>query len=157
MNIERGKKLVAFLQSSAGRGSAATLIDRLDRVRVAGPDRWLACCPAHEDRSPSLSIRQADARVLVHCFGGCETGDVLAAIGLSLADLFEKPIGHHVASSRSKIPARDLLELISAETSVIAIIAIDMLGKRSIDEANWHRLTQAAARIGRARDHAHGC
>lgn len=32
--------------------------------------------------------------MLLHCFGGCETSDVLAAIGLSFSDLFDKPLDH---------------------------------------------------------------
>lgn len=37
----------------------------------------LCRCPAHNDRSPSLSIRQGDRSLLVHCYAGCESGDVL--------------------------------------------------------------------------------
>jgi hypothetical protein len=45
-------------------------------------------CPAHEDRGPSLSVTQAaDGRWLVHCFAGCAPGAVVAALGLSFADL----------------------------------------------------------------------
>src|SRR5690625_3021049 len=56
------------------------------------PDQWLARCPAHEDKSPSLSIKAVDDRVLVHCFAGCDAADVTAAVGLSLADLFDSPL-----------------------------------------------------------------
>jgi hypothetical protein len=39
----------------------------------------MACCPAHDDRNPSLSVRRApDGRVLVHCFAGCSLDAVLA-------------------------------------------------------------------------------
>lgn len=49
----------------------------------------MAQCPAHEDRNPSLSIRVAsDGTLLLHCFAGCETVDVVAAVGLRMADLF---------------------------------------------------------------------
>lgn len=49
-------------------------------------------CPAHEDRSPSLSARSgADGRALVHCFAGCETAEVLAALGLTARELFDGP------------------------------------------------------------------
>lgn len=49
-------------------------------------------CPAHDDRSASLSIGEADDRVLVYCQAGCKTEDVLAAVGLKFSDLFpEKP------------------------------------------------------------------
>ena len=50
---------------------------------------WKACCPAHEDRSPSLSISEGDdGRILIRCHAGCTTEQVVAAMGLSLADLF---------------------------------------------------------------------
>jgi putative DNA primase/helicase len=47
--------------------------------RKAG-DSWLAKCPAHEDRNPSLAIRQAGDKVLVCCHAGCRNGDVIAAL-----------------------------------------------------------------------------
>jgi hypothetical protein len=135
---------------------AARLLDRLSGVKQTATGRWIAKCPAHADRSPSLSIREVDdGRVLVYDFGGCEVGAVLAALGLQLCDLYEKPFGNF-PPSHSKVPARDLLELISAETSVVAIIAADLLAKKAISESDWKRLAQAAARIGRARDHAYG-
>ena len=46
---------------------------------------WIACCPAHEDGDPSLSLRDTDGKVLVHCFAGCEQDAVVAALkGLGL-------------------------------------------------------------------------
>lgn len=67
------------------------LIERLEGVKRNGSHRYLARCPAHEDRSPSLSIYLPDdGKVLVHCFAGCVPADILAAVGMSLADLFPK-------------------------------------------------------------------
>jgi putative DNA primase/helicase len=63
------------------------LLDRLDGVRRAGPDSWMARCPAHPDRNPSLSISVKDGRVLVHCFAGCAAEAVLEAVGLTWKDL----------------------------------------------------------------------
>ena len=135
--------------------SAAVLLERLERVRETGPGRWLARCPAHEGRRPSLSVRELDdGRVLLHDFAGCETGAVLAAVGLTMSDLFEKPLGHALAPTHSRIPARDLLEIVSEELSVAAIIAADLLSRRSISENDWRALARAAARIGKARDYA---
>jgi len=142
--------------------AAAKMLDRLERVKQTAPGRWLARCPAHEDRSPSLSVRELDdGRVLLHDFGGCDTESVLAALGLTLGDLFEKPLAEPYArggfrASHSRIPARDLLEVISEETSVVAIIATDLLASKTVSETDWQRLATAAARIGRARDHARG-
>ena len=61
-------------------------------ARSVGRGRWMARCPAHDDRSPSLSIREGrDGRVLAHCFGGCALDAVIAALGLSCRDLFAGP------------------------------------------------------------------
>ena len=63
-------------------------IRRLDGVRKTTKG-WIAKCPAHEDRSPSLSIAEGrDERVLLRCWAGCRTEEVVAALGLQLADLF---------------------------------------------------------------------
>ncbi|MGH8133953.1 MAG: DNA primase [Steroidobacteraceae bacterium] len=142
--------------------SAAKLIDRLERIKQTAPGRWLARCPAHEDRSPSLSVRELDdGRVLVNCFAGCGAVDVLDALGLEWSALFPERIGggaatHSTTASSSRIPARDLLTIISEETSVVGLIAADILERRTVSETDWQRLAQAAARIGRARDHALG-
>ena len=49
----------------------------------------VARCPAHEDRQPSLSIRQLpDGVVLMKCHAGCPTEAVLEALGLTYADLY---------------------------------------------------------------------
>jgi hypothetical protein len=57
-------------------------------VRRAG-NGYSARCPAHEDRSSSLSITEgSDGRCLVHCFAGCTVHDVVAAVGMTVSDLF---------------------------------------------------------------------
>lgn len=66
-----------------------TLLDRLEKVKRAQGRRWTARCPAHFDKSPSLSISEsAEGVVLVKCHAGCATEEVLAAVGLSFRDLF---------------------------------------------------------------------
>ncbi len=66
-----------------------TLLARLDKVKVMKAGQWKACCPAHDDREPSLSIRAADdGKVLLHCWAGCTASDITAAVGLQLRDLF---------------------------------------------------------------------
>jgi putative DNA primase/helicase len=50
---------------------------------------WVARCPAHEDRNPSLSIRDADGHILVHCHAGCTQAALIGA--LKGHDLWPKP------------------------------------------------------------------
>lgn len=58
--------------------NAAEIARRL-RGRRSGAS-WLACCPAHDDKNPSLSLRDAEGTVLVHCHAGCEQSAVIAAL-----------------------------------------------------------------------------
>jgi hypothetical protein len=129
-------------------------LERAGRVKQTGPGRWIAQCPAHADRSPSLSIRELDdGRVLIHDFRGCEPMAVLDAVGLDWCALFP-PGQQDYAPSRSRIPARDLLELIQEETSMVAFITAVFLSKRQISPEAWDRLARAARRIDEAREMA---
>src|SRR5713101_4251470 len=52
---------------------------------------WVACCPAHSDREPSLSIGLGDdGQVLLKCFAGCSLDQIVAAMGITIADLFPR-------------------------------------------------------------------
>jgi hypothetical protein len=132
--------------------SAETLLARLDGVRQTTPGRWIARCPAHEDRSPSLSIRELpDGRVLLHDFGGCDTGSALAAVGLQMADLFpERLPDQQYRPVRSRIPAANLLQLIADETDLVAMAAAHLIEHKTLSESDWQRLVQAHQRISGA-------
>jgi hypothetical protein len=66
------------------------VLARLHGVRRSGKG-YEAKCPAHDDHHASLSIGHGDdGRALVYCHVGCETEDILAAIGLTMADLFSE-------------------------------------------------------------------
>ena len=67
---------------------AQILLEKLEKVRASGQGRWMACCPAHEDRTPSLQITQANDRVLIHCHAGCGGNEVLEAVGLDFSVLY---------------------------------------------------------------------
>ena len=67
----------------------ASEIARILDAQPAGLNCWTAHCTAHDDRKPSLSIREAeDGRTLIHCHAGCAPEQILKAIGLQMADLF---------------------------------------------------------------------
>lgn len=69
--------------------NADTLLSRLECVRGRDRGPWMARCPAHKDRHPSLRVTQLDdGRVLIFCHAGCGAADIMGAVGLSLRDLF---------------------------------------------------------------------
>lgn len=74
--------------------AADRILPLLSRVRSVGDSRWIARCPAHDDGFPSLSLRQADDRALLHCWAACPTEAIVAALGLTFADLFDDQRRH---------------------------------------------------------------
>lgn len=139
--------------------AAEKLLSRLDAVRQTGPDRWIARCPAHDDRQPSLSVREdPDGKLLLHCFGGCGAGDVVGAVGLSLADLFppHDSISYDRPPKRRGVhrwPAADVLRCLASDASRLAIMARDWAVGRDLD---YSALVQTAGRIAAAADLAQG-
>ena len=75
-----------------------TILPRLQRVRSTGNGSYRALCPAHADSDPSLTISQADGRLLLHCFAGCPTEEVVKALGVTMRDLFPQDEGRHATA-----------------------------------------------------------
>lgn len=65
-------------------------LSRLEGVQ-GGSDatRWTAKCPAHDDGQNSLGIHVTpQGKILLKCYAGCSTADIVAAMGLKMSDLF---------------------------------------------------------------------
>lgn len=73
----------------AGSACLDKVLSCLDKVKPTGANKWKACCPAHADKNPSLAISEtSDGVVLLKCWAGCTTQNIVSAIGLELRDLF---------------------------------------------------------------------
>lgn len=124
------------------------LLLRLHGVKEVGRGCWRARCPAHDDRSPSLSLKEtAEGAVLVHCFAGCTIVEITQAIGLDLADLYPpRAPGPGGGQARLRRPwdASDLLGTAAHEAGVIVIVTADILAGRP---AERDRLLKAAGRL----------
>ena len=128
------------------------LLSHLSKVRGRN-GAWTACCPAHEDKSPSLAIKEGDdGRVLLHCFGGCDVHSVLGAVGMDMSDLFPAKQGTPV--KKATFYASDLLRVIHFEALVVQIAAIDMAKGKAISASTKARLMLAYQRIDEATRYA---
>lgn len=130
------------------------ILSRIERVNRRGDNQWYANCPAHEDRSPSLSIAEGtDGRVLLYCFAGCRAASVIEALGLTLADLFPAPITNHapVTGIRHRHNPADLLRILDYETNVVATAAANMLNGVEFSDDDFARLAEARTKIERCR------
>ena len=132
--------------------NAADLLTRLDGVRQSGKGRWIACCPAHADKRPSLSIRELDdGRVLLHCFAGCEVGSIVSMIGLSVVDLFPpRPERYESTAAKRGIHPMDALHCVAHEARVVLVAGQTIEAGGALSGADLERLSLATRRIGAA-------
>lgn len=129
--------------------SADTLLSRLDRVKRTGPDRYQARCPAHDDRGPSLTVRELDdGRTLVHCFAGCSVHEIVSAVGMGLSDLFPpRPLLDGRKPERNPFSAADALRCLAFEARLVHLAALETLEGKSLNDADFERLALAVERI----------
>lgn len=132
------------------------LISRLRKVKRTGNGQFIACCPAHNDRSPSLSIREVeDGRVLLNCLAGCATEDVLSAVGLDFKDISpEKPIFHKAKPIKPRVYSTDALRIIQQESRIVIFAAYELRKNRPMNDDDLARLELAMERINTATEMA---
>lgn len=134
-----------------GNKGAAGIIDLLEGVKTTGPDRGIAICPAHDDKSPSLHFKYTEEKLLVKCFSGCSFYDIAAALGVLPQDFFD---GGHTdrreIDKSHRIPWRDAFEVIRGEMWVLVTIA-SLLKRGPLNESAYNRLIAAARRIEQVR------
>nr|BAH89612.1 hypothetical protein [uncultured bacterium]BAH89891.1 hypothetical protein [uncultured bacterium]BAH90142.1 hypothetical protein [uncultured bacterium] len=134
-------------------GPSTRLLLRLEGVRQTGADRWVARCPAHADRRPSLSLREGDdGRLLVHCWAGCTAVEIVAAAGLTLSDLFEKPLTHYAPAARRPWHDAGLeaLRALADEITFLFVMAALLAGGLELTDTDRDRLILAAERLNGA-------
>lgn len=139
---------------------ADPLLSRLQKVQRRGEGRWIACCPAHADKHPSMTVAEAsDGRILIHCFAGCDAGDILGAVGLSFDALFpDKPAFKGEVYSRGpmRVSAADALACVAWECVVVAQSVSEFRQGHALTEADYKRLDVAIKRITEAKELALG-
>ena len=131
---------------------ADAVLHRLEKVKRTAPDKWIARCPAHDDRRPSLSIREADdGKVLLKCWSGCSAQAITEALGLSLADLFPSDrrslADHGTSPMRRPFDYRDALTGIAHEATVARLIVSAINHGEEVDVDALDRLALAEERI----------
>lgn len=84
----RSKKLTP-LGSNRRFNCLEEFLGRLEQV-TGGPTQYSAQCPCHKGSRQNLRIRLGDdgRKIILHCHRGCETRDVVEAMGLQMRDLF---------------------------------------------------------------------
>ena len=124
---------------------ANKILDHLDGVRTTGRDRWIARCPAHSDKTPSLAIREADDRVLIHCFAGCSPHEIVTVVGLELGDLFPERVGNKPIPK--PFPTTDIFYCLNVEVTFLSLCADKLAKGQELEESDRERLHLCASRF----------
>lgn len=133
--------------------NVSDFISRLDKVRQTGPGRWMASCPAHDDRNPSMTIAEGDdGRVLIHDFGGCSVEEIVGAVGLTLSDIMPEVNRGQQAYKpiRNRFPAMDVLKAMAFNATVVALAAADLGRGKSLSEDEKNKLLTIAGEFDEA-------
>ncbi len=138
--------------------SLDSLLTHLTETKRTGNGRYIACCPAHLDKRPSLNVRELDdGRILVKCFAGCSVEEVLDAVGLEFDALFpERAIGDRIPRERRPFNSSDILEALSFEINIASIILDRMVNDKDITAGDWLRFKTAADRVRSAKEFVDG-
>jgi len=126
---------------------ADKIITLLEGVKTTGQDRWIARCPAHEDLSPSLAIKEVDDRILLHCFAGCDVYEIISALGLELSDLFPEKIHSGNKPVSRPFPAVDILRCLTSEITFLIVCASDLANGEKLGQEDKDRLLLSASRF----------
>nr|WP_315458060.1 toprim domain-containing protein [uncultured Sphingorhabdus sp.] len=95
----------------------------------------MCCCPAHDDRTPSLSIGVAESAILFHCFAGCTSEEVLAGLkrcGIRPSDLFDGKGGQIASIPKPFGPDVNALRLWQHAVPLAGTVGERYLANRSI-------------------------
>jgi len=125
------------------------LLNRFDGVRETGGGQYSCRCPAHEDKSNSLGIKQGDGeRIMMNCFAGCQTEDVLGAVGLTFKDILPSNDYNKQVKEKGFNPY-SVLKMIRDEVLIIGLASVDIKKGKALSNKEHDRLLKA---IGNVRD-----
>lgn len=131
------------------------LLSRLQNVHRRGKqNQWMASCPCHVDKTPSLAIEDKSGLILLHCFSQqCTPTEICDAIGMNVTDLFP-PSDDYDASKphqrRGHYDSQQVLEALAYETLLSSVILSDLMISGSLYQDDLERIALAAGRINAA-------
>lgn len=137
--------------------TAETLLSRLENVSRTGQGKWIARCPSHEDRSPSLAIKETDdGTILLRCFAGCEVSEILGAIAMDASDLFPPRPEVHAVKGVSRFNAYQALRCLADDGVVLLAAARMLLRREPLTDSDIERLSLSVGRFQEARTYVLG-
>jgi len=130
------------------------ILPLLDKVKKKSGNSWTACCPAHDDKNPSLVITEKEGVVLLHCFSHqCDVSDIVYAVGLELSDLFPEQIKVEGSKpiKKKRFPAEAILEALAEEFVIAELGLATLTDGGTLNSKAQARMKEASNRFTSAR------
>ena len=127
---------------------ASEFVLLLDGVKNKGDHKYMACCPAHDDSDPSLSVTDHHDRILIKCWAGCDALSVVNSLGLTLGDLFHEKHDYtppHAFARKEMSDKREAKTRIEKAKTYLAIATAALKNGEKITEKEIHYCRKAKA------------
>jgi hypothetical protein len=124
-------------------------LPRLDKVKQTAPNKWVALCPAHNDKHPSLGVTlTSDGAILIKCWTGCGAQAIVESVGLSLRDLFPQKAAKEfdLTKPRPKAPRfskSELFDILLIEAVILAFAYEEQRNGKTISDIDHNRAVVA--------------
>ena len=121
-------------------------MNNFDGVRETGNGQYSCRCPAHEDKSASLGIKQGDGdRILLNCFAGCDVKTILESAGLEWKDI--PPDNKLYQAEKHSFNPFAVLKMIRDEVLIIGLASADIRNNKPLNDKDHMRLLEAVANV----------
>jgi len=124
------------------------ILSRFKKVYASTNDnsQYQCLCPSHDDKTASLGIKFDGDKVVINCFGGCETGDVIQAAGLSWSDIMPNSVDNDYKPNRRFNPFA-VLKAISNDVLFLCLCASSLKKKIPLMDSDYEKLLEMTSRL----------
>jgi hypothetical protein len=125
------------------------VLSKFEGVKQTAPNKWLAKCSAHSEKHASLGFKLTEEdSIIMHCFAGCDTSAVLAAVDLEFSDIFPQKTAciYDSTKPRPKAPRfskSELFDLLVIEALILAMVFEAIRNHGSVSAADVERAQKA--------------
>lgn len=134
------------------------ILSYLSKVKRVGDGKYMASCPCHTDKTPSLSIKiDTDQTILMHCFScGANGVEICAAIGIDQTSLFPPGDGNYRRQDAIGFSSRQLVHSLGDDLVRLLVIANEIKNVNGISEDDRRFVADIAAKVSRGLDMLEG-
>jgi len=124
------------------------ILARFEKVYASTNDKtqYQCLCPSHDDKTASLGIKFDNDKVIFNCFGGCDTGDVISAAGLSWNDIMPNSVDNNYKPNKRFNPFA-VLKAIRNDVLFLYLCANEIKNNEPLKESDQQKLLKLTGKL----------